>query len=180
MSVVRRFAVISLALAVAWFTLASAQEAPKPGPEHERLAYWVGNWTSEAEIKDNPMMPAGKITSSERCEWFEGKFAVVCLSEAQGPIGPVKGIGIMSYSPELKVHTYYGTDSSGMTMTTIPRGKVEGNTWVYNDESMMGGKMVKSRYTIMITSDTSYDFKWELQGLDGQWSTVMEGKGKKS
>ena len=81
---------------------------------------------------------------------------------------------------ELKVHTYYGTDSSGMTMTTIPRGKVEGNTCVYNDESMMGEKMVKSRYTIVITSDTSYDFKWELHRLDGQLTTIMEGKGKKS
>jgi hypothetical protein len=32
----------------------SAQEAapaPKAGPEHEKLAYFVGTWNSEAEIK---------------------------------------------------------------------------------------------------------------------------------
>ena len=65
---VRRFAFITLALSAAWFTLTSTQEAPKPGPEHERLAFWVGNWTSEAEVKENPMMPGGKMISSERCE----------------------------------------------------------------------------------------------------------------
>ena len=180
MSNVRRFVVCSLGLAVACFTLAWAQEAPKPGPEHERLGFWVGKWTNEGEIKENPMMPAGKITETVHCEWFEGKFAVVCHNEGTGPMGPMKGIGIMSYSAEATAYTYYGTDNSGMTMTTVPMGKVDGKTWVYHDESTMGGTTVKGRYTIVETSDTSYTFKWEMQGPDGQWMTIMEGKGKKS
>ncbi len=126
------------------------------------------------------MMPAGKFTGTDRCEWFEGKFAVVCHSEGDGPMGPTKGMGIMSYSADAKAYTYYGTDSSGMAMTTVPKGKIDGKTWVYDDESMMGGTMVKSRYTMVETSNTSYTFKWEMQGPDGQWMTVMEGKGKKT
>ena len=44
----------------------------------------------------------------------------------------------------------------------------------------MGGKMVKSRYTINQTSPTSYTFKWEMQGEDGAWQTIMEGKSTKT
>ena len=108
MSSVRRFVTCSVCFALACFTLVSAQEAPKPGPEHERLGFWVGTWTNEGEVKENPMMPAGKTTGTDRCEWFEGKFAVVCYTEGNGPMGPMKGIGIMSYSPDAKAYTYYG------------------------------------------------------------------------
>jgi hypothetical protein len=40
----------------------------------------------------------------------------------------------------------------------------------------MGGRTVKSRYTIKETSPTSYAFNWETQGDDGAWQTVIEGK----
>ena len=39
-------------------------EAPKPGPEVKRLGYFVGSWKTDGDIKENPMMPAGKMTSS--------------------------------------------------------------------------------------------------------------------
>ena len=61
-------------------------------------------------------------------------------------------------------------------MTTIPKGTRDGKTWIYNDDSEMG----KSRYTIVQTSDTSYSFKWEWEGEDGQWMIIMEGKSSKS
>ena len=35
--------------------------------------------------------------------------------------------------------------------------------------------MVKSRYVINEVSPTSYSFKWEMQGADGAWQTVMAG-----
>jgi len=155
------------------------QGAPKPGPEHKRLGYFVGNWSTEGEVKQGPMGPGGKITSTDKCAWFDGGFAVVCHSDGKGPTGPMKSIGILSYSSEEKVYTYSGTDSSGMTMTTIPRGKVQGDTWVYDDESMMGGKKVKSRVTIKELSPTAYTFKMDFQGPDGKWGTVMESKSTK-
>jgi hypothetical protein len=174
---VLRFAIRgSLVFAVvACFTWTAAQEAAQPGPEHERLGYFVGKWTNEGEIKENPMgLPAGKFSGKDECDWFEGKFAVVCKSQGDGPMGSNTGLGIMSYSASEGVYTYYGTDSMGMTMTTIPRGKVEGKAWVYEDESKMGDVTVKNRYSIEETSPNTYTFKWELQGHEG-WMTVMEG-----
>ncbi len=51
-----------------------------------------------------------------------------------------------------------------MTMATVPKGTVQGKTWSYTDESMMGGKKVKSRVTINEVSPTEYTFKMEIFG----------------
>ena len=84
---------------------AQAPQPPKPGPEHKRLEYFVGKWTSEGEMKASPMGPAGKMSSTDTCEWFEGRFAVICRSDGKSPMGPMKSVGILSYSPEDKVYT---------------------------------------------------------------------------
>ncbi len=151
---------------------------PAPGPEHKRLGYFVGTWSSEGDVKPNPFMPAGKMTSNDTCEWFEGKFAVVCKYNGAGPMGPTKGLGIMGYSTEEKAYIYYGLDNSPMAMATVPRGTVQGGAWVYNDESRMGGKMMKSRYSMNELSPTAYTFKWEMMG-EGGWQTIVEGKATK-
>jgi Protein of unknown function (DUF1579) len=156
------------------------QGAPQPGPEHKKLAYYSGKWTTESEIKPNPFMPPGKYTSKDDCGLFQGGFAVVCHSDGNGPMGPMKSVGIMGYSSEDKVYTYYGIDNMGTVPTSVSRGSVTGETWVYTDESKMGGKLVKSRYTIKQVSPTSYTATWEMQGEGGAWATVMESKSSKA
>lgn len=163
-----------------WAAPAYAQGAPKPGPEHEKLRFWIGKWTTQGEVKPGPMGPGGKTTSTDTCEWFDGGFAVICRSEGTGPMGPGRSMGILSYSPEEKVYTYYSTDSIGMTMTTVPKGTVKGGTWTYDDESMMGGQKMKTRVTIREVSPTAYTFTLEAQGPDGTWMTVMESKSTKA
>ena len=170
---------------VVWFAgaqLAAAQapQAPKPGPEHQRLGYFVGKWTTEGEMKPGPMGPGGKMSATDTCEWFEGRFAVVCHSDGKTPMGASKSIGILGYSTEEKVYTYYGVDNTNMLMASVPRGTVKGDTWTYEDESMMGGKKIKSRVTIKELSPTAYTFKMELQGPDGTWAPAMESKSTKT
>jgi hypothetical protein len=180
----RTFELLAASAAVAFVAvplaaLAQAPQPSKPGPEHQRLGYFVGKWTAEGEMKPGPMGPGGKITSSDTCEWFEGRFAVICRSEGKSPMGPSKSIGILGYSPEEKVYTYYGVDNSGMTMASVPRGTVQGDTWTYTDEGMMGGKKVKSRVTLKELSPTAYTFTMEMQGPDGKWMPMMESKNTK-
>ena len=122
------------------FAPAAEQQAPKPGPEHKRLGYFVGNWTTEGEMKPSAMGPGGKTTATDKCAWFEGGFAVVCNTDGKTPMGPSKALGILGYSSEEKVYTYSGVDNSGMTMATVPRGTVQGDTWTYHDESMIASK----------------------------------------
>src|ERR1700752_75636 len=118
-----------------WLTVASVlsvlcqappiAQAPKPGAPHQRLAYFVGKWTNQGEVKAGPMGPGGKISSNDTWEWFEGGFGGVCPTDGKSPMGWMKSIGVISYSPEEKFSTYHAIDNSGMTMTTIPRGTVQ-------------------------------------------------------
>jgi len=172
--------VACLVFAAVTVAFAAAPEAPKPGPEHQKLGYFAGKWTAEGQMKESPFGPGGKVTSTDHCEWFQGKFAVVCHSDGKGPMGPIKGLGILGYNPDQKVYTYYGVDNTGMIMTSVPRGTVQGDTWTFTDESEMGGKKLKTRYTIKEQSPASYTFKWENFGDDGQWTTIGEGKETKA
>ena len=168
-------------VSVGFGSVTAAQTPPSqtPGPEHKRLGYFVGRWTTEGEMKPSPMGAGGKISSTDDCAWFEGGFAVVCHSEGKTPMGPSKSIAIMGYSTEEKTYTYYGVDNSNMSMTTVPHGTVEGDTWTYTDESQMGGQKVKSRVTIKELSPTAYTFMLEIQGPDGKWAPMIEAKSTK-
>jgi hypothetical protein len=163
------------------FQVAAAQagQPSQPGPENERLGYFVGKWKAEGEVKPGPMGPGGKFTSSDKCEWFEGHYSVVCRSEGNMPTGPSKSIGILGYSPEEKVYTYYGVDNTNMTMSSVPKGTVKDDTWTYYDQGTMGGKKYKSRVVIKELSPTSYSFKMDMQGADGKWAPMMESTNTK-
>jgi hypothetical protein len=179
MSIVR---VVAAALFVVSSGIAFGQAPggpPAPNPEQKRLGYFVGHWTTEADVKPNPFMPAGKMTSVDTCTWFAGEYAVVCTSEGTSPMGPAKALGIMGYSTEEKVYTYYGLDNSPMAMASVAKGTYEKGVWTYEDESKMGGKTVKSRYTVNEESPRAYAFSWAMLGDDGAWKTVVEGTSTK-
>jgi hypothetical protein len=172
---------VSAVVSVAGVQLLAAQtpQAPKPGPEQARLGYFVGKWTAEGEMKPGPMGAGGKIKSTDTCEWFEGRFSVICRSEGTTPMGASKSIGILGYSPEEKVYTYYGVDNTNMTMASVPKGTIQGDTWTYTDEGTMGGQKFKTRVTIKELSPTAYTFRMEMQGPDGKWMPMMESKNSK-
>jgi len=153
-------------------------EAPKPGPEVKKLGYFVGSWNTTGEVKQNPFMPAGKMTGSTKCEWFPGGFHVVCHDTGKGPMGTMHGLGIMAYNTEDKVYTYSGADSSGMS--TAAKGNVDGNNWVYTSEDKMGGKTFHGRYSMVTASPDSYTFKYEMSEDGNNWTTLMEGKSTKA
>src|SRR6187399_409801 len=161
--------------------VAAAQggQPPKPGPEQERLGYFVGKWTAEGEVKPGPMGPGGKMTTTDNCEWFEGHYSVICRSEAKTPMGSNKSIGILGYNTEEKVYTYYAVDNTNMNMASVPKGTVQGDTWTYTDEGMMGGQKMKSRVIIKELSPKEYSFRMDMQGPDGKWVTAMESKNTK-
>ena len=168
------------AVSVLATSLAAQAAAPqKPGPEHERLGFFVGRWKAEGEVKPGPMGPGGKFTGTDTCEWFEGRFTVICRSEGQGPTGPSKSLGILGYSAEDKAYTYYGVDNSGMIMSSVPKGTVKGKVWTYTDESTMGGQKFMSRVTIEEESPTAYTFRMEMQGPDGKWMPMMQSRNTK-
>lgn len=154
------------------------EKMSKPGPEQKRIGYFVGTWKSDTDVKPNPFTTGGRIAMTDNCEWFPGGFHVVCNSSGTGPQGPMKGIGIIGYNPEEKTYTYYGIDNRGMG--SLSKGSIQGNTWDWHGEDKMGGKLIKSRYTIVENSPTAYTFKWETSEDGRSWTTAMEGKATKT
>src|SRR5512143_1975594 len=110
-------------------------EMPKPGPEHQKLGYFVGAWKMDADMKPGPMGPGGKMTGTSNCSWFDGHYAVVCKDSSSGPMGPMKGMGILSYDREDKKYQYFGMDSMGMSEKA--EGAVENDVWTYTNEGKM-------------------------------------------
>jgi uncharacterized protein DUF1579 len=147
---------------------------PKPGPEHQKLAYFAGKWVSDGETKPSPFGPGGKFTFTQNCEWFTGGFALVCHSEGKMQEGTWKGLSIMSYDPGEKTYTYFETNTLGENV--FSRGTVEGDTWTWTSESKMGGKPVRQRFTLKQVSADSSTYKFEMGSGDEPLKVIMEGK----
>ena len=164
---------------VAGAALAQApQGPPKPGPEVQKLKVFEGKWKGESEMKPGPWGPGGKMTSEDDCTWFEGGFELVCRGTGSGAMGKMKSEGVMGWNGEEKAYKYMGFDSMGMMASA--NGTVSGNTWTWSGEDKMGGKLIKSRYTIVVTSPTTYTFKWETSEDGKTWTTAAEGKSTKA
>ena len=152
-------------------------QAPKPGPEHKRLGFFVGKWTFEGEAKASPLGPAGKITSTENGEWFPGNFFVVARSSGTSPEGHTQEMSIMGYSTAEKCYTYDGYSSMGYHSSS--KGTVQGAVWTWLWEEKIEGKPMKGRVTVTEVSPASYMFKSEISTDGKTWSVGAEGKATK-
>ena len=158
-------------------TLAAQAPEQKPGPEHQRIAYFAGEWKYEGEAKQSPMGPGGKVAGTETCEWFAGGFQLVCRTKGTGPKGPGTGMGVMSYDPARKAYTYYAISSHGDNF--FVRGQASGKVWTWNEESTVDGKVMKMRATVTEETPTSYSFKLEMSADGGPMTVIEEGKATK-
>src|SRR5271165_1427676 len=152
---------------------------PKPGPEHQKLNYFVGNWTSDGDMKPGPMGPGGKITIKEDTQWMDGGFFVVIRSTyTSAAMGNGSSIAFMGYDPQEKVYTYDEFDSMGQA--THSKGNVDGDTWTWTNDVKMGPQAMKARFTMKILSPTSYTYKFEMSPDGNTWNLVMDGKDTKN
>lgn len=172
----RWIATIAIALFVPALAAAQVPEMPKPGPEQQVLEYFVGTWSTESESQASPLGPGGKSTGTTTCEWFEGRFYVVCKGTGTGPMGKVSNLGIFGYSAEQKVYTYRAINSLGIAPEGT--GTKQGTTWTWTFSPTIKGQKIQGRFTLVETSPTSYTFKEELE-QSGKWTTTAEGKSTK-
>jgi hypothetical protein len=152
---------------------------PKPGPELEKIKYFLGTWKEAGEVKPGPMGPGGKVTGTTHSEWMPGGFFIVLHSNGDmAGMGKFTSTAYLGYNPEEKVYTYDEFSSTGEHVSA--KGTVEGDTWTWTTEEKMGGKVMKGRFTEKIGSPTSYDYKFEASIDGGDYTTFMEGKATKT
>jgi hypothetical protein len=165
--------------AVMFASAAMAQSAaPKPAPELKKLDIFVGAWTLNGNMKAGAMGPGGTMTENNKCEWMEGGFYLVCHSDYTGTMGSGVGMSVMGYSADEKAYTYREFESDGEFVDS--RGKFDGDTWTWTNDESTNGTTMKGRFTIQMTSGSSYTYAFDMSQDGTKWSTVMEGKaGKK-
>jgi hypothetical protein len=59
-----RCVLLSVVLAGGPLALAAEPAAPKPGPGHARLGYFVGTWKTEGEFTPGAMGPGGPMAKA--------------------------------------------------------------------------------------------------------------------
>jgi len=153
-------------------------QMPKPGPEHKKLDMFAGSWTLDGDLKPGPMGPGGKVTEKETCEWMEGGFYLVChVKFTSAVMGNGSGLSLMGYSADDKAYTYRSFNSSGEFEDA--KGTWDGDTITWTSDEKMGGMSMKGRFTMKVTSPTSYNFSFEISQDGTKWTTVMDGKATK-
>jgi Protein of unknown function (DUF1579) len=158
--------------------IAQKPEMPKPGPEHQRLGAFIGNWTFDGEMKPGPMGPGGKMSGTDRIEWAPGNFFVQRSFQGTSPMGEIQGIEILAYDAAKKVYTFNSFDSLGMmgsgTMT------VKGNTWTATGTSTMGSMTMRDRCTLEFGADGgTVTIKCAVLTDGKTWTPTFEGKATK-
>jgi hypothetical protein len=166
-----------LAAALTLVTAAMTQEAPKPGPELKKLDVFVGSWALDGTMKPGAMGPGGTMTENEKCEWMEAGFFLVCHSDFKSSMGNGVSLSVMGYSTADKVYTYREFSSTGEFVDA--KGTIDGDTWTWNSEDKMGGMTMKGRFTIKVTSASSYNFGFDMSQDGTKWTSVMDGKASK-
>jgi hypothetical protein len=152
-------------------------EPPKPGPEVKKLEAFAGSWTLDGDLKPSSMGPGGKTTEIQKCEWMPGGFFLVCHTDFKTSMGDGSGVSVMGYSTDEKTYTYREFNSWGEFVDS--RGSVDGDTWTWINDEKMGATTMKGRFTMKLTSATSYNFSYEMSPDGTKWTTVMDGKAAK-
>jgi len=167
---------------VALLTVAAAcaqtMEAPKPALELNKLDMLVGSWTLQGDMKATAACPAGKTVENVKCDWMQGGFFLECRSQIKGPMGDAVALKVFGYSDDEKTFTWRNFDGVGEFQDS--RGRVEGDTWVFSGDSKMLRTSTKGRYTIKVTSPTSYEYAFEISRDGKDWTRILDGKATKT
>ena len=153
----------------------SPQQMPPPSQQQLVMGYFVGDWNLTGTAKISPNGPSSPYRATEHGEWVQGQYFVEIRSVSHGPLGDIHGVRMLEYNPADSTYTYNAYNSLGEH--TVATGKFEnGNTWTWTAVEKMNGVATNARNTVVLTSNTTFNFKTEVQDAKGAWATVLEGK----
>ena len=153
-------------------------QAPKPGPEWQKLAYYIGSWRAEGVMLATKSFPGGKFDNVTSNESIEDGFFYLTRHQEHNPTGTHSMVGITGYDPVKKVYfRYFFAEDGGVSQET---GSLEGGTWTWNGEFQTSkGETIKTRSVDTSVSPTSFKFIWQIQRAGGDWVTLQQGTATK-
>ena len=149
--------------------------APKPGPEHQKLNIWVGDWTYEGESQATPLEPAGRWVGKSTNRPILGGFFVEFRARDEGPTGTNQYFEVDGYDALNKRYTWNGFSSAGSINSVTYT--IDGTTVNYSGTALQGDKQYKIRGTIVFTPDFMSNVEKREVSADGQtWMPMFEAK----
>ena len=150
-------------------------EPPKPGPEHKKLEYLVGDWTTEGEATATPFSPARTWSGTFSYEWLPGKFFLLRRLESnRSDIGAVKMVQIFGYDSESKTYTSYIVNNRGGSGLAKPT--FTNDTWTFTGEQTAEGKTFKTRATLKLLPPDAADWNVEYSEDGKTWTAFLHAK----
>jgi quercetin dioxygenase-like cupin family protein len=153
-----------------------ARSQTTPGPEVKKLAIMVGNFTIEDELKagfTGPNSPTMKFTGTDDCRWTAEGFAVICESALYRPGRKYPETSFYYYDPTSKMYRYHAVDSSGGVEDKT--GTVSGDVWIWLGDSVFGGKVYHTRYTMKVVSE-GFEYTDESGESENSMKVFVSGK----
>ena len=156
-------------------------EMGKPGPEHERLKAYVGDWDADVSFncpldnsvqKSKGVMHIKPILGDRYVQMsYEGEMA--------GPDGktmmPFKGMGVSGFDKGKKKYTNVWLDemSTGIMHT---EGNYDGKVLTCDGTVIepMSGQPTKVREVITEIDDTHHKYELSMSGPDGKMMKIIE------
>ncbi len=170
----RRYAAIAVAVLVAG--LASAQELPKPGPEHKVLEMDAGTWDATVEMMTAPGAPPmtsrGTETSTIGCQ------GLCLITDFKGDFGgmPFHGHGTTTWDPTKKKYVGTWTDSMAMGLA-LSEGTYDPATKKATsvmDGPDITGKRTKSKTVVEYKDANTRVMSMSTIGPDGREVPTMK------
>jgi hypothetical protein len=152
-----------------------AQAGPAPGPEVQKLDYFVGTWTGEGTVPSGPWGAGGKYSVTHTQQWLDGRFFLLCHSEVKMPSGlggEMISDGFTGFDLDKKQYISIGVDSRGGHGET--HGSLDGDTWTWTDSATYNGKEIHQRETNKMLSPNSYRAVFEVSDDGVKWTVMMD------
>jgi hypothetical protein len=138
-----------------------AAQAPAPPPEVAKLGYFEGSWKMEGEDQTGPFGPGGKVSGEEKCEWFEGRFALVCHASMTTPAGKGKSMSTYTWNARRNRYSFDGIDSFGADISA--NGSTDGKVWRWiSIPFRLPDGRYTVRYSVTPVSEKEYRYEWEF------------------
>lgn len=163
------------------FAMASQAQTPasKPGPEHQKLSIFFGEWAIDSDLQATPLGPAGKFVGKAKVRSILGGFFMEWRSEGKGPSGPTEYFEIDGYDAVTKKYTWTSFESTGVSESVTYT--LDGTNVEYAGTGLDGTKQYKFRGSVVFAKDLSSALEKREVSMDGKtWMPQFQSKWTKT
>lgn len=151
----------------------AVQEAPKPGPEMDRLKPLIGSFKVD-ERHSGPGSPSVVSAGFARVSEGPGGFTLLIdYTTLSGPTHGMKGHGVLGWDAGSNSYKQVWVDSMG-PMIEVAAGTWEGDAFVLKASGTMMGKPYQSRTTISGISAEGFTVTGEVAMDGGPMQKMVE------